>query len=108
MMIQINTGKDLTVNADYEQKISEKIAKELKRFDERMTRVEVHFTDENSSKEGINDKKCLLEARLRGIDSVVVTHFSNTYDLALVGALEKIKSAIETKVGKLQEHNFQY
>jgi hypothetical protein len=104
MMIQINTGKNLSVNNDYEQKINEAITKELKRFDERITRVEVHFSDENSSKEGLNDKKCLLEVRLKGMEPIVVTDFSNSYDLSLSGALVKMKSVLNSKIGKIQVH----
>ncbi|MBS4042628.1 MAG: HPF/RaiA family ribosome-associated protein [Chitinophagaceae bacterium] len=102
MMIQINTDRNLSVNTDYENKIQELLNKELKRFDERITRVEVHFSDENNSKPGIDDKKCLLEARLKGLNPIVVQDYGKNYDLALTGAIDKIKSAIDTKLGKLE------
>ena len=104
MMIQINTDRNLSVNKEYESKIKDILLKELKRFDERITRVEVHFADENNSKPGIDDKKCLLEARLKGLNPIVVQSFGKNYDLALNGAIEKIKAAIDNKIGKIQHH----
>ena len=104
MMIQINTDKNLSVNEDYKAKISLLIEKELQRFDERITRVEVHLNDENNSKPGLHDKKCLLEARLKGLDPIVVTDLSSTYDLAINGALDKLKSTLDIRIGKMQNH----
>ncbi len=46
---------------------------ENRRFADRLTRVEVHISDTNAGKQGKHDKRCVLEARPRGMDPVVVT-----------------------------------
>ncbi|MBY0542352.1 MAG: HPF/RaiA family ribosome-associated protein [Sphingobacteriaceae bacterium] len=104
MTIQLNTDKNLTIHKEYENQINEVINQNLSRFDDLVTRLEVHFTDENGSKDGLEDKRCLLEARITGKEPVAVSHFDKNYDLALVGALAKLKSKLETISGKLKAH----
>ncbi len=100
MTIQINTDKNLTVNQEYNEKIQATISSAISRFSEHITRIEVHFSDENGGKSGTNDKRCLLEARLEHSQPIVVTEFSHTYDFALNGALEKLKNMLNTLVDK--------
>jgi hypothetical protein len=42
-------------------------------------------------KEGQNDKLCKLEARLEGMKPIVVSNNGNTHDLAVKGAINKLK-----------------
>ena len=104
MIIQLNTDKNLTIHSEYEAQITEKLNKDLDRYSEYISRIEVHMSDENGSKAGVNDKKCLLEARIEGKQPVAASDLGDTYDLALKGATEKLKSALNTIVSKMQEH----
>jgi ribosome-associated translation inhibitor RaiA len=103
MIIQLNADKNLTIHSEYESQITEKLNKDLERYSEHISRVEVHLSDENGSKAGLNDKKCLLEARFEGKQPIVASDLGDTYDLALKGATEKLKNALGTVVGKLHE-----
>jgi ribosome-associated translation inhibitor RaiA len=69
-----------------------------------ITRVEVHLSDENGKKGGDNDKRCLMEARLRGHQPIAVTHEAGTVDDALSGAADKLKSSIDHTLGRLSDH----
>ncbi|MET4082155.1 ribosome-associated translation inhibitor RaiA [Pedobacter sp. UYP30] len=104
MTIQLNADKNLTIHSDYEAQMSEKLENELKRFSEHITRLEVHLSDENGSKEGQEDKKCLIECRVEGKQPMAATDFGNSYDQALNGAVGKLKNALTTMIGKLKEH----
>jgi len=104
MTIQLNTDKNLTIHQEYEDKIQSQINEALSRFDDLISRLEVHLSDENGSKDGLEDKRCLLEARISGKEPVAVTNFGNNYDLAIAGALTKLKSKLETIAGKLKSH----
>jgi hypothetical protein len=43
------------------------------RYSEHITRIEVKFSDEkNSDRDSENDKRCVLEARLKGLQPLVV------------------------------------
>lgn len=43
------------------------ISEVLSRFSQQIKRVEVHFSDEDGNKGGINDKRCMVETRLAGM-----------------------------------------
>mgnify|MGYP003584887904 FL=1 len=103
MIIQLNTDKNLTIHSEYEAQITSKLNQDLERYTDHISRIEVHMSDENGSKGGVNDKKCLLEARFEGKPPIVTSDLGDTYDLALKGATEKLRNALKTVVSKLQE-----
>ena len=104
MTIQINTDNNLNVHEAFGNKLEELLSEELSRFSEHITRLEVHLSDENGSKNALNDKKCLLEARLEGRQPIAVTANANDYELAVSGAIEKLKALLNTIEGKLRNH----
>lgn len=104
MTIQINTDKNLSVQEAFGAKLDDLLSEELSRFSEHITRLEVHLSDENSSKEGINDKRCLLEARLEGRQPIAVTGLANTYELAVSSAIDKLKASLDTILGRIRSH----
>lgn len=46
----------------------------------------------------------MLETRLEGRQPIAITNQANTIDLAINGAVEKVKTAIESILGKIQKH----
>lgn len=104
MTIQINTDKNLNGEQRSADFFSSQIAEALQRFDSHITRVEVHLKDENGSKDGFNDISCLLEARLEGRKPIAITNQADTMEGAVKGAIDKIKTAIESILGKIQNH----
>ena len=104
MTIQFNTDKNIIGNEKLETYINSTIADELDRFSEHITRIEVHLSDENSSKPGQNDKRCMLEARLENRKPIAVTNDAGTVEEAVSGALDKLKASLKTIFGKLQNH----
>jgi hypothetical protein len=55
-----------------------------------ITRIEAHFSDENGQKK---DKmtNSVSWARLEGMKTIVVSNNGNTHDLAVKGAINKLK-----------------
>ena len=104
MTIQLNTDKNLTIHQEYDERIQTQLNGGLSRYSDIITRLEVHLSDENGSKDGLDDKRCLLEARITGKDPIAVTNMGNTYDLAITGALTKLKSTLEKVAGKMKAH----
>jgi len=104
MTIQINTDKTLTGEKRSVDFFTSQIAEALQRFESHLTRIEVHLKDENGKKDGFNDISCLLEARLEGRQPIAITNRADTIELAITGAIDKIKTAIETILGKIQKH----
>jgi len=104
MTVQINSDNNITGTEGLSSFVESTIVETLKRFDNYITRVEVHLNDVNGNKSGINDKRCMLEARLEGMQPVAVTAHGNTIQEALKSALGKLKSSLDTTLGKLQNH----
>lgn len=101
MTIQLNAGNNLSINDEYAEKLKEILSTELDRFSDNLTRLEVHLSDENSHKDSKNDKKCVLEARLKGRQPVAVTDTGDTYDQAVDNAIEKLKAMLDTIMGRM-------
>jgi hypothetical protein len=95
MLIQINTDKNINGTQELIAHLSTVLKDNLGRFDEHVTRLEVHVSDENGSKDIGNDKKCVLEARLKGADPVVVSTVADTPHSAVKSAAEKMLHLLE-------------
>jgi len=73
----------------------------LDRFADQITRVEVHLSDENSDKKsGRADMRCLLEARLAGLQPISVSEEAATLAQAVDGATRKLKRSLESTLGR--------
>ena len=73
----------------------------LARFGDHITRVEAHLSDVNSTaKSGADDIHCTLEARLVGLDALVVKDHAGNAHQAIDGAVRKLKRAVETALAK--------
>ena len=103
MQIQINTDKNVTGNEELIASSTSLISQELSRYSNQITRVEVHFSDEDGSKDGVNDKRCMVEARLAGMKPIAVTNQANTHEQAFFGAIDKLKTSLETITGRLKD-----
>lgn len=103
MTIQINTDKNVTGESRTEEYFSGQVEKELDRFAEHITRVEVYFADENGDKNTPNDKICKIEARMEGRQPIAVMAKDSVIEKAFNAALGKAKAAMNTIVGKMQE-----
>jgi hypothetical protein len=104
MTVQVNTDKHIEGSERLTNFIKEELNGSLERFSSKITRIEVHLSDENAGKFGNDDKRCLLEARIEGLQPVAVTNFDATINNAIVGAIEKLTSALTTVFGKMQHH----
>ena len=98
MQIQVNYA-----SLPHSDAIDEHVHMELKnaigRFSDRLTRVEVHLSDENSHhKHGERDKKCKLEARPAGRDPIVVDDESDDLYVAVKGAAGKLERALARRL----------
>ena len=102
MKIQFNTDKNIKGTQMLESFVSEEIRRVLKIFVDKITRIEVHISDQNSDKESPNDIQCKIEARLEGMQPVLVVSKSETKEKALYEALDKMKAALGTIVGKIK------
>ena len=88
MQIIFNTDHTISATEDFKAPMVASLSEKLKRYSHQITKIDVHLSDENGSKGGSNDKRCLLEAHLAGINAVVAKNHASSYDDALDGAID--------------------
>jgi len=103
MQIQVNMDHTIEGHEVLADKIRGVVGNALGRMSDHITRVEVHLTDERGSKNGKNDKRCMMEARLEGRQPIAVTDEATTLVLAVDGAANKLARLIEHTLGKLHD-----
>lgn len=104
MQIQMNTDNHISSSDPFLQGVPELLNDKLRRFQSRITRLEVHLTDENSAdKEGDDDIRCQLEARLNGLQPISVSERNGTIAQSVNGAIKKLQSKLESTLGKLDK-----
>ncbi len=103
MKIQIHTGHNIEGHEALADQVSDVVEESLNRFDDRLTHVDVHLSDENSDKKGGgDDMRCMIEARLTGYQPLAASHQAETLDQAVDGAAEKVAHVIEHTLGRLE------
>ena len=102
MTIQFNTGHNITGSEEHSASLTALISDGLSRFSAQITRLEVHLTDEDGNKNGLNDKRCMIEARLAGMRPIAFTSQANTHEQAVEGAIDKLKTSLETILDRKQ------
>lgn len=101
MLIQLNTDKNIQASEKLEIFVSQKISRSLKRFAGKITRIEVHLSDQNAGRSGSDDMQCRIEARIKDLQPVTVTARSSTKEKAIGEAIVKMKAALDSAIGKL-------
>jgi ribosome-associated translation inhibitor RaiA len=104
MHIQFNTDRNIEGDEAMTHLVESVVHGTLDRFSEQITRVEIHVSDENSNKKGGSDViRCLMEARLGGMQPVAVTHNAGTVVEAVDGAAGKMQRSLESTLGRLNQ-----
>jgi len=100
MKIQINTDANIQGCEALAAQVTATVEHVLKRFQDHVTRVEVHLSDQNGDKSGQQDKRCVMEARLEGRLPVAATDAAATTDQAIRGAADKLSRLIDNQLGR--------
>jgi ribosome-associated translation inhibitor RaiA len=103
MQVQVKTDHNIEGPEALVAHISGVVESALSRISERISRVEVHMSDETSHKSSQNDKRCMMEARLEGRHPIAVTHQATTLGEAIDGAADKLGRLIESTLGRIHD-----
>ena len=97
MQIIINSDNQIDVREDFIQHWEAEISSSLQRFSDWSTRVEVHLTDENSkNKEGLDDIRCLMEARPANKQPVSVEVRGDSAETAMTDGVQTLGRRLAT------------
>ena len=105
MQIQVNTDRNLDGSAELITQVEATLEGALSRFSNRITRVEVHLSDENGrQKSGSSDKRCVLEARLTGMKPINVSADGSSHEQALNDAANSLVKLLGRTLDRLDNH----
>lgn len=101
VQIQINSDNTIAVDARVAAFITDEVNDALKNFAGKLTRVEIHLSDVNGPKFGINDKRCRIEVRPAGHKPLTSSSRAASIGGAVNGALTKLQSSLHTFFGRM-------
>lgn len=103
MFVQVSTDNQIITDAGANERLEERVRGKLKRFESRLTHVEVHVADINGTKGG-DDKRVSLEVRANGHPPIAVHADAARVDTAVTAAADKAIRALDHALGKLKNH----
>ena len=104
MFVQIRTDNRTITDAEANARLEEKVRSKLRRFESRLSDVEVHVSDTNGAKGGDGDKRVTIEARVNGHVPVAVHAEADRIEIAVGLAADKAVRALEHAIGKEKAH----
>ena len=102
MFVQINTDNQIKSDAEANERLEQRIRQKLRRFEQRLTHVELHVADTNGSKGG-TDKRVSLELRASGHEPLAVHADAQRVEDAVTAAANKALKALDHALGKLSD-----
>lgn len=104
MYVQFNSDSSVMGTENVAERIEAQVRDKLTRFEDRLTRIEIHVRDENGAKGGADDKGCTIEARISGGRPIGVTGHADTVDAAARKAANTLAQRLERHLGKSEKH----
>lgn len=106
MQVQFNSDSSVMGTENVAERIEAKVREKLARFEDRLTRLEIHVRDENGAKHGAADKACTIEARPRGGRAIGVTERAARIDDAARLAAATLAQRLERHFGRESRHGY--
>lgn len=104
MQINVNCDKTIERHAGLDSHVETVVQTAIGRFSEHISRVEVHLSDNKGEKSLDGDNRCLMEARVNGLQPVAVSDHAATLHQSINGAADKLKRALDSALGKRSDH----
>lgn len=102
MYVQINTDNQIVTDAGANARLEARIREKLRRFEKRLSHVELHVADVNGDKGG-TDKRVSLEVRANGAPPLAVHAEAQKVDVAVTAAADKAARALDHALGRLKD-----
>jgi ribosome-associated translation inhibitor RaiA len=104
MEINVNTDNTIDRHQGLDERVREVVESSISRF-EQVRRVDVHLSNQNGQKHEDGDQYCMMEARVAGYEPVVVHAHAADLHLSINGAANKLKRALDSALGRLNDKN---
>ncbi len=104
MKVQVHHDNVIEVSAKHTEWTQTEVADALMRFDDRLTRVEVHMGNESAWRSTGDDFRCRIEARPASMEPIVVTHHAATLTESVRGATDKMETVLTKTFERREGH----
>jgi ribosomal subunit interface protein len=102
MLISVTTDNNIDGSDKLRSYVETLVGDVLGRFQDRITRVQVHLSDENGrAKSSDNDKRCTMEARVAGLKPIAVSEQAASLDQAINAAADTLEKSLHRTFGRL-------
>ncbi len=103
MQILINSDHHIKGGESANETVESIVQAAVGHFADRITRVEVHLSDTNGPKHGLQEKRCVMEARVGGMRPLAVSHEAPNLLEAVEGCADKLKRALEHAIARREQ-----
>jgi ribosome-associated translation inhibitor RaiA len=102
MQIFLHTDPNIRGSQAMANHLNEVVKDAMRRFGERVSRVEAHLSNVHSTIKTTTEQDihCTLEAKVVGLDAVIVKVQASNAHQAIDGAAKKLIRAVETQIDK--------
>ncbi|MBK6967247.1 MAG: HPF/RaiA family ribosome-associated protein [Bacteroidales bacterium] len=102
MKIKFYKPKNVNWRDELIAPITARISGVLHRFNNQITRVEVHLSDDSGKIAGVNDKRCMILVEVQGLQPISITGHAGSYENAVNDAILKLKMSLYATYGRLR------
>jgi ribosomal subunit interface protein len=104
MQVQVETDNHIQNRDELSDYVTGVVVDAADRHRDQITSVQVHLHDDNSpGKKGVDDFRCLMEARLAGSKQLAVSHHADNMHQAINAAADKLTRALDAHFGRLED-----
>ena len=103
MQINVNTDNTITNHQGLDEHVESVVRNAIDRFSDHLTGVEVHLSNENRQKGADGGNSCMMEARVRGYQPIVVHEHSDDLRQSIKNAASKLARSLDSALGRLQD-----
>jgi hypothetical protein len=100
MQIHVHTDQATNSHAAAIKDIERVVVAGLSRFTDRLTRVDVHLSNDQPGASTGATTRCLIEARPRGATPMVVTHRARTPIGSVKGGVRRLNTVLGARLGR--------
>jgi ribosome-associated translation inhibitor RaiA len=104
MFIEFHSDSNVNATDETVAPFRDQINNSLSKYSHQVSSVQVHFSDENGKQGGQDDKRCMIEVRLDGMNPIAVTGRSSSLAQALKLAIDKMKTSLDTRRDRLKTY----
>ena len=105
MEVNVNTDNTIQRHQGLDERVRTQVEEAIARFSDHVRRVDVHLSNENREKHEDGSNYCMMEALVSGYAPVVVHAHAENLQLSISGAVTKLKRALDSAIGRLNDKN---